>query len=98
MDDRVRPGIYRHYKEDRLYAVRGIATDATNPQPGELPHPPQVFYQAMYEPFALCFRSIPQFLAEVDDPRCGYKGPRFTFISPLPAREMALDAEASVDV
>ncbi len=81
MDDRVRPGIYRHYKEGELYAVSGIATDATNPEPGDLPHPPQVFYATMGEPPVLSFRSIPQFLEEVDDPEYGYKGPRFTFVS-----------------
>ncbi|HJV32743.1 MAG TPA: DUF1653 domain-containing protein [Patescibacteria group bacterium] len=82
MADTVRPGIYRHFK-GKMYIVYGVAEDATNPRPGELPDPPKVFYRQDYEPRKLCYRSVRDFLEEVDRPDHGYKGRRFVFIRPL---------------
>jgi len=78
----VRPGIYRHFK-GKFYTVYGIAEDATNPRPGELPEPPKVFYRQEYGERKICYRSVPDFLGEVDRPEYGHKGPRFIFVRPL---------------
>jgi len=76
------PGVYRHFK-GKSYVVYGVAEDATDPRPGELPDPPKVFYRQDYPPFKLCYRSVRDFTAEVDRPEFAYKGPRFAYVRPL---------------
>ena len=78
----VRPGLYRHFK-GKFYTVYGIAEDATNPRPGELANPAQVFYRQNYEPYKLCYRTVRDFTETVDRPEHNYKGPRFRFVQPL---------------
>ncbi len=82
MAEPIRPGIYRHFK-GKHYIIIGVAEDAANPRPGELPGASQVVYRQNYEPYKLCYRSVPDFNAIVDRPEHHYKGPRFVFVQPL---------------
>ncbi len=81
-DTAIRPGIYQHFK-GKTYTVYGVATDATNPEPGDLPGPPKVVYKQNYEPHRLCYRALGDFTEVVDRPEHAYQGPRFVFIRPL---------------
>lgn len=72
MENKVKPGIYRHFKGNE-YRVLGVGFHSETQEEF-------VIYQALYGENKIWIRPTDMFLEEVDKPEIGYKGPRFTYV------------------
>ncbi len=75
MNEKIKPGIYRHYK-GKDHKVLGVAFHSETREK-------LVVYLELYEPYDLNVRPIEMFEEEVDAPEYKYKGPRFKLIKEL---------------
>ena len=72
MKEKIKPGIYRHFKGEEYY-VLGTAKHSETQE--EL-----ALYQHLGKGEELWVRPLSMFLEEVNRPEIPYKGPRFKFV------------------